>query len=139
MDTTSGDNGRILGAAIDAPASRRPGVPMEAEPRHRIGAAHWTSPERQPDPGNILKRKGLDDLTPVFGTTLPPRGISGAMRRAAYEIPEHHSSHWLVLLLADRVDAIEHEPRKALSFALFTLATSGLLALALGVGRRRTD
>ena len=97
----------VPGAGIDADDARRPGVPMEAKVPHPMGSAHWKVPEQQPDPGNILKRKGLPGLTPVFGTTLPPRGLSGWMRRAAYEIPEHKTSHWFVLLLADRVAAVE--------------------------------
>lgn len=96
----------VPGAAVDAPRDRRPGVPMETEPR-KVGSAHWSVPEKQKDPGNILKRKGLSELTPVFGTSVPPRGISGAVRRAAYRLPEHYTSHWMLLLLADRIDAVE--------------------------------
>jgi hypothetical protein len=46
--------------------------------------------------------------TPVFGTAQPPRGLSGALRRRAYALPEHHTRHWLWLLLADRIDLAEH-------------------------------
>lgn len=106
-------NSAVVGSGSDASPARRPGVPMETEPRP-VGAAHWREPERQPDPGYVLKRKGLEQLTPVFGTTNPPRGLSGLMRRFAYEIPEHKNAHWLVLLLADRVDAIEHNPLRSL-------------------------
>ena len=105
------------GAGIDSDRERRPGVPMETTPPHPMGAAHWSEPERQPDPGTVLKRKDLDQLTPVFGTAVPPKGVSGLMRRAAYEIPEHRVSHWFVLLLADRVDAMEHRLKRVLPFA----------------------
>ena len=88
--------------------NKRPGVPMETDP-HPAGSAHWDEPERMPNPGDkVLKRTNLDEMTPVYSSAVPPRGMSGAMRRAAYEIPEYKTSHWLVLLLADRVDAIEH-------------------------------
>jgi len=99
-------NRGVAGSGSDASPDRRPGVPMENEPPRPVGAAHWQEPERQPDPGNILKRKGLEELTPVFGTAIPPRGLSGVMRRFAYGFPEHSNVHWLVLLLADRIDAI---------------------------------
>jgi hypothetical protein len=46
-------------------------------------------------------------MTPVYGTTVPPRGVSGAMRTMAYKIPEHKPAHWLMLLMADRVDVME--------------------------------
>lgn len=104
--------------APDASQNERPGVPMEKARPTPVGNAHWLTPDRQPDPGNILKRKGLAQLTPVFGTSLPPKGVSGLMRRAAYEIPEHFTSHWLVLLLADRVDALEWRVKRALPVAL---------------------
>jgi len=101
---------------------------MEIYPPRPAGNAHWHTPERQPDPGNILKRKGLEQLTPVFGTTNPPRGLSGLLRRAAYKIPEHATSHWFVLLLADRIDAIEHNPGRALTLAV------PLVAVGIGLG-----
>jgi len=124
--------------AVDASLSQRPGVPMENDPPEIVGAAHWIEPERQPDPGNVLKRKGLAELTPVFGTANPPRGISGVMRRAAYELPEHFTSHWLLLLAADRVDALEHGgARRLVPFALSVAALAGLAAFALTRPARR--
>jgi hypothetical protein len=116
-DPTPVSAGVIPGSGIDEPASRRPGVPMERWPSP-AGHAHWDEPDRQDDPGHVLRRKGLARLTPVFGSTLPPRGISGMMRRAAYDIPEHHTSHWLVLLLADRVDALEYRLKRISPFAI---------------------
>ena len=102
---------------------KRPGVPMETNPRP-AGAAHWDEPERMPEPprNEVLKRTQLDELTPVYSSANPPRGLSGVMRRAAYKIPEHKTSHWLVLLLADRVDAIEHGRPWLIPFALLMFA-----------------
>jgi hypothetical protein len=125
----------LLGDAVDASMSRRPGVPMELDPPHPMGAAHWKQPERQPDPGNILKRKGLQELTPVFGTSTPPRGLSGLLRRAAYQIAEHHTSHWLLLLLADRIDVVEHRPQAMLPL-LLPLVAGGVGVVALNRRRR---
>ena len=119
---------------IDATRDRRPGVPMETIPPHPVGAAHWREPERQADPGWVLKRESLPELTPVFGTSIPPRGISGAMRRAAYRIPDHHTSHWLVLLLADRVDALEHGSMRWVPASL-ALAVGG--AIGLGFTKKK--
>ena len=78
MNITTDKRARVPGAGIDADPERRPGVPMEADPPRPVGAAHWKQPERQPDPGYVLKRKGLSQLTPVFGT---------AVRRAASRVP----------------------------------------------------
>jgi hypothetical protein len=91
----------------DEPLENRPGVPMEAEPRVD-GGAHQESPAQQRSEGTHLHRKGLDKLTPVYGTAQPPRGASGVLRRAAYQIPEHDFRHWMTLLVADRVDILEH-------------------------------
>lgn len=120
--------------ATDAPMSQRPGVPMEKDPPSPMGNAHWTTPERQADPGNVLKRHGLEQLTPVFGTTLPPKGLSGVIRRAAYEIPDHRTSHWLMLLLADRVDAIEWKLKRTLPIAV-PLVAIGFAGWALAKKR----
>src|SRR5690606_33916048 len=45
--------------------------------------------------------------TPVFGTAQPLHGLSGVLRTKAYSIPEHFPRHWLLLLVADRVDVLE--------------------------------
>lgn len=91
----------------DQPLENRPGVPMEAEPRVDEGA-HREPIARQRSEGAHLHRVGLDQLTPVYGTAQPPRGVSGMLRRAAYQIPEHDFRHWMTLLVADRVDILEH-------------------------------
>jgi len=64
---------------------------------------------------------------------MPP---SGLMRRAAYRIPEHHTSHWFVLLAADRVDALEYRVRKALPFAL---PAAALGAAVVAIARWRAQ
>jgi hypothetical protein len=128
--------GAIPGAGIDADPGQRPGVPMEKDPPEPVGAAHWGQPIRQPDPGYILKRRGLEKLTPVFGTSVPPRGISGLMRRAAYAIPDHRTTHWLVLLLADRIDVLEDRAKRVAPLLLPLLIGGG--ALLYTARRRRT-
>jgi hypothetical protein len=53
-----------------------------------------------------------DDVTPVFGTSVPPRGLSGVIRRAGYKYPEHHAARWMILILGDRVDVWESRLRR---------------------------
>jgi hypothetical protein len=91
---------------VDLPIARRPGVPREASPRPYPGA-RWVQPEQQVPTVPILKRADLPGLTPTFGTGAPPRGLSGRLRRLAYKSPDHLVRHWMILLAADRVDAIE--------------------------------
>ena len=90
----------------DIAPHERPGVPMEHEPRPLTPSVRWNEPERmQPVPW-VTKRVELDRLTPVYSTALPPRGLSGAIRRIAYNIPESQARHWATILLADRVDSL---------------------------------
>lgn len=100
---------RPPGAGADVAAAGRPGVPRERE-RRRDPGAHWIEPVQQPGPDTI-GRTGLGIPTPVFGTAQPARGASGGLRRAAYRIPEHRASRWVLLLAADRLDVLEHRAR----------------------------
>lgn len=100
------ESGRAENYAVDAPPDR-PGVPMEVEPGH-------TARSRRPEPATQagaeehLRRVELDYPTPVVGTGQPPHGLSGFLRRKAYGVPERFVRHWMMLLLADRVDVVEH-------------------------------
>ncbi|KYF93378.1 hypothetical protein BE17_53195 [Sorangium cellulosum] len=87
----------------------RPGVPRESPP-HLLSWAHWIEPERQPIEGRVLRHPGLARPTPVFSTALPPSGVSGALRRVAYEVPDHQLPHWILLMIADRVDVLRSLP-----------------------------
>jgi len=111
---------------VDRALEDRPGVPMEAEPASAEGV-HWEEIPRQPARRTHLHRRGLTWLTPVFGTSVPPRGISGLVRRVAYRIPEHRARHWMLLLAADRVDVVEGRLGEALArpFADTPLAPLG--------------
>jgi hypothetical protein len=96
---------RIPGWGVDADPADRPSVPRE---RHDLETgAHWTFPERQ-EPSSHRERSiehGM--LPPVFGTSAPLHGVSGAIRRYAYaRFSEGRAAHWLLLVLGDRVDAI---------------------------------
>src|SRR5690606_15597694 len=43
----------------------------------------------------------------VFGTSTPPSGASGVIRRAAFGYSESQWARWLLLMLADRVNIAE--------------------------------
>lgn len=120
---------RIPDWGIDLPLENRPGVPYETAPRPLPGA-HWIAPVRQVPHVTVLHRAGLARLTPVFGTASPPHGISGKLRRIAYDIPEYRARHWMLLLFADRVDVIESDPVGFVKRALPVAA----IALAIGAG-----
>lgn len=97
---------RIPGWGVDVDPKNRPGVPKEQF--NLANGAHWTFPERQIE--KYPRERSIEHafLTPVFGTAQAPRGLSGAIRRLAYRrYSEGQSAHWLLLMLADRVDVIE--------------------------------
>lgn len=116
---------------VDRAPDRRPGVPMEARPEPYEGV-HWTTPPRQRPRKRHLKRKGLEELTPVFGTAQPPRGVSGLLRRFAYGLPEHETRHWLTLMVADRIDVVEGRLGRRLARPLWR---RGMDAAARGIER----
>jgi hypothetical protein len=124
--------------AADSDALKRPGVPMEVQPDHPhpTQALHATAPQALGDT-EVLLAKGKTGMTHVHATVLPPRGVSGALRRLAFQAPEHLTRHWLLLLVADRVDVVESRLRRGptalLVGGLATLA--GGLALSGGLGR----
>ena len=97
---------RIPGWGVDLDPKDRPSVP-KLQWQEDFTGAHWEFPERQPEtyPRERSVEHGM--LTPVFGTAQPPSGVSGAIRRYAYRYSEGRAAHWLLLMLADRVDAVE--------------------------------
>src|SRR3954453_20991870 len=96
---------RIPGWGADLDPKDRPSVPREHFDPEGTGA-HWTFPERQPEKWPRERSVEHQMLTPVFGTSCPPSGASGAIRKYAYRrFSEGRAAHWLLLLGADRVDA----------------------------------
>ena len=100
------DRSQIPGWGADLDRSKRPAVPMERIP-NRLEGVHWDEPERQVQTVEILKSIERPDITPVFGTACPPKGLSGKLRRIAFRRSENDIRHWMMLMFADRVNVIE--------------------------------
>jgi hypothetical protein len=132
MESSKIADGEVIGAGIDAPKQRRPGVPIETRPQIAKGA-HWDSPARQQPHGEILRRPDLAELTPVFGTAQPPHGLSGVIRRYAYTLPDHKSQRWAALLVADRVDVAESGLADLFRRRPLAVAAGFLLLVGAGV------
>ncbi len=105
----------IPGWGVDLDPKDRPAVPKERfDPD--LNGAHWRFPERQPERWPRERSIEHEFLTPVFGTSCPPRGLSGVMRRQAYRrYSEARAAHWLLLLAADRVEVVESVLRSFLT------------------------
>lgn len=96
---------RIPGWGADVDPADRPAFPRE-QPGIPTGA-HWELPEQQPAKGRERERSVEHErLTPVFGTAQPLHGLSGVIRRYAYDrYSEGQAAHWLLLVVGDRVES----------------------------------
>jgi hypothetical protein len=103
---------RIPGWGSDLDPADRPSVPKIRFDPDATGA-HWVFPERQP--GGEHRERSVEHafLTPVFGTAQPLHGISGFVRRFGYRYSEGRIAHWMLLVVGDRVDALEHRMAEA--------------------------
>lgn len=97
---------RIPGWGADLDPADRPAVPREV--RDPATGAHWDLPEQQEERRPRERSIEHARLTPVFGTAAPTRGLSGVIRRFSYRrFGEGRTVRWLLLIAADRVDAVE--------------------------------
>jgi hypothetical protein len=97
---------RIPGWGVDLDPADRPSYPRETL-EARLEGARWELPEQQPHEGYRERSIEHADLTPVFGTAQPLHGLSGAVRRLAYDrYSEARLAHWLLLVAGDRVDVL---------------------------------
>lgn len=100
------DLATIPGWGVDRDPARRPAVPMERTPP-RLPGLHWEQPTEQLSDVEILRSIERPDITPVYGTSCPPSGLSGWIRRRAFRHSENNIRHWMMLLMADRVNVVE--------------------------------
>jgi hypothetical protein len=99
-------SGTIAGWGSDLDPARRPGVPRDKAPE--LGPESLYPPIEPQSPSfRIHKSTEHAKLTPVFGTSCPPRGLSGALRSIGYRFSEGRLARWLTLMAADRIDVVE--------------------------------
>ncbi|MHA4844854.1 hypothetical protein ACX0G7_11855 [Flavitalea antarctica] len=97
----------IPGWGMDADPENDPTYPM----KHYNGADHQRfnyerAPQQEVDI-EVLHSIERPGITRVFGTSTPPSGLSGAIRRIAFKYSEANAAHWMTLILADRIDVIQ--------------------------------
>ncbi|PVY39687.1 hypothetical protein [Pontibacter virosus] len=104
---TPKDYSHIKGWGIDADPKNDPTYPM----KHRTDAEQegysWERPTQQDINIEVLHSIERPNVTAVFGTSEPPSGLSGMIRRFAFKHSENSYLHWLPLLMADRVNVVE--------------------------------
>ena len=101
------DYSHIKGRGVDADPTNEPTYPMKNYTGDDHKRLAWERPPLQLQEVEILKSNERPNLTAVFGSTVPPSGISGNLRRYAFKYSESSYGHWLPLLLADRVNVVE--------------------------------
>ena len=107
MENTAIDTSQIKGWGVDADPQNDPTYPMKIRNNGEHAGYSWERPTQQPESVEVLHSNERPDVTAVFGTSTPPSGPSGAIRRLAFKYSESSYGHWLPLMLADRVSVVE--------------------------------
>ena len=107
MEHTAKDVSQIKGWGVDADPKNDPTYPMKLRNDGEHEGYSWERPQQQPLTVEVLHSNERPDVTSVFGTSTPPSGPSGALRRLAFRYSESSYGHWLPLMLADRLSVGE--------------------------------
>jgi hypothetical protein len=97
----------IKGWGIDADPENNPTYPIKTHQHENQQDIEWPRPELQCTEQEVLMSNERPYMTAVYGSSLPPSGLSGFLRRHAFRYSESNLGHWLSLLLADRINIIE--------------------------------
>jgi hypothetical protein len=101
------DPSTIPGWGVDSDPSNDPTWPMRENPELDDHGLTWERPPLQAETVEVLRSVEHNRTPAVFGTPCPPRGLSGVVRRWAFGFSESQWAHWLLLMLADRVNVVE--------------------------------
>ena len=159
LRSPSPSHAHIIGWGADIDRAMRPAYPKERTPPRLPHPVE--PPQQQRADVEVLHSTERPGITPIFGTTLPPAGLSGRLRRLAFRHSENDLRHWLMLLLADRVQMgegliddfsrghvpnlyaemggraeLRHNPLGAARKAAIGIAAVALVAMALKKKRR---
>ena len=101
------DVAAIPGWGIDADPDNDPTYPYRDRTADEGLTKDWQRPPQQRSEVEILQSIEHIRTPAVFGTSTPPRGVSGMIRRAAFRWSESNWLHWLMLMGADRINVVE--------------------------------
>jgi hypothetical protein len=107
MELDESKYSHIKGWGIDADPTNEPTHPMKKYTGDDHKRLKYDRPTLQPIDVEILHSNERPNVTAVFGTSTPPSGLSGMIRRYAFKYSEGNWGHWLSLLLADRINVVE--------------------------------
>lgn len=97
----------IKGWGVDANPENDPTYPMKNRTNGEHEGYTWDRPSQQEVEVEVLRSVERPNITAAFGTSVPPSGLSGKLRRYAFKSSESDYRHWLPLMLADRVNVFE--------------------------------
>jgi hypothetical protein len=107
VNDRQGNYSHIKGWGIDANRNNDPTYPIKKRNNAEHDGYTWERPAQQQETSEILKSVERPNLTAVYGTSNPPSGLSGLLRRLAYKYSESSYGRWLPLIIADRIDVVE--------------------------------
>lgn len=107
MDPMNKDYSHIKGWGVDADPKNDPTYPMKKRTPADHEGYSWKRPPQQPVDVEVLHSNERPNISSAFGESTPPSGLSGMLRRVAFKYSESSYGHWLPLMLADRVSAVE--------------------------------
>jgi hypothetical protein len=97
----------IIGWGMDADPENEPTYPMKNYTGDDHNRINYERSSQQPLTVEILQSNERPGPSAVFGTSVPPSGLSGVIRRYAFKHSEDRYRHWMPLLLADRINVME--------------------------------
>jgi len=100
------ETSKLPGWGVDANRENNPAYPMKKRTDGEHAVA-WERPTLQESEVEVLQSNERPSLSAVYGTSTPPSGLSGMIRRAAFKYSESSYGHWLPLMLADRINVVE--------------------------------
>ncbi|HEX8420524.1 MAG TPA: hypothetical protein VF638_11000 [Sphingomonas sp.] len=101
------DPSAIRGWGIDADPENDPTYPMRHIEDQKSRGLTWQRPDQQIPDVEVLRSIEHNRLPAVVGTSTPPSGLSGSIRRYAFRRSESDWWHWLLLMGADRLNVVE--------------------------------
>ena len=101
------DPNSVVGWGVDANPDNDPTYPQRDRSQDEGLTKDWQRPLQQESDVEILRSIEHVRTPAVFGTAVPPSGVSGMMRRAAFRWSESNWLHWLMLMGADRINVVE--------------------------------
>src|SRR5919107_5700001 len=107
IEQTTVDPSQVKGWGVDADRGNDPTYPMKNRNDGEHEGYSWERPAQQPAGVEVLHSNERPNLSAAFGTSTPPAGLSGVIRRFAFNYSESAYAHWLPLMLADRLGVVE--------------------------------